>query len=100
MTACAECKGRGWHIGECHPQEECGACLATGFTNPLDRIRALEGHRNKWRRVAGRLHDALKPFAESVAGVGKDGVTLHGITGEHLNAARMALNFDGEEVGE
>ena len=27
---CNECKGRGWHIGECHPREECGACAGTG----------------------------------------------------------------------
>jgi hypothetical protein len=24
--ACTECKGRGWHVGECHPREACGAC--------------------------------------------------------------------------
>lgn len=23
---CTECNGRGWHVGECHPQEPCGAC--------------------------------------------------------------------------
>lgn len=29
-VACPDCKGRGWHIGECHPQEECGTCLGSG----------------------------------------------------------------------
>lgn len=27
---CAECDGRGWHIGECYPREECGGCGGTG----------------------------------------------------------------------
>ena len=27
---CPECNGRGWHVGECHPREECGACYGTG----------------------------------------------------------------------
>ena len=31
---CPSCKGRGWHIGECHPQEACGACVGTGYQYP------------------------------------------------------------------
>ena len=27
---CPECKGRGWHVGDCHPREVCGACDGTG----------------------------------------------------------------------
>jgi hypothetical protein len=27
---CPECKGRGWHPGDCHPREECGVCGGTG----------------------------------------------------------------------
>lgn len=27
---CRECRGRGWHIGECHPRETCGVCDGTG----------------------------------------------------------------------
>jgi hypothetical protein len=30
VRVCRECDGRGWHVGECHPQEECGACFGTG----------------------------------------------------------------------
>jgi hypothetical protein len=29
-TACPECKGRGWHVGDCHPRETCGVCDGTG----------------------------------------------------------------------
>ena len=32
---CSECNGRGWHIGECHPREQCGACGAKGGAFPL-----------------------------------------------------------------
>lgn len=28
---CRACKGRGWHVGECHPQETCGACDGEGM---------------------------------------------------------------------
>jgi len=31
---CQSCKGRGWHIGECHPREACGACVGTGYEHP------------------------------------------------------------------
>lgn len=31
---CTECKGRGWHVGDCHPQESCGACAGTGYAHP------------------------------------------------------------------
>ena len=27
---CPECKGRGWHVGDCHPRESCGVCSGTG----------------------------------------------------------------------
>lgn len=27
---CPECKGRGWHMGDCHPRETCGVCDGTG----------------------------------------------------------------------
>lgn len=27
---CPDCKGRGWHVGECHPQEVCGTCGGNG----------------------------------------------------------------------
>lgn len=27
---CPECRGRGWNVGECHPQETCGACDGAG----------------------------------------------------------------------
>lgn len=30
IQVCAECKGRGWHVGECHPQETCGCCEGRG----------------------------------------------------------------------
>lgn len=42
QTKCAECKGRGWHVGECHPREECGACLATGLAHPQAHIIELK----------------------------------------------------------
>lgn len=29
-TKCLECRGRGWHVGECHPRETCGACSGEG----------------------------------------------------------------------
>lgn len=29
---CTACDGRGWHVGECHPQETCGACDGLGYT--------------------------------------------------------------------
>jgi hypothetical protein len=28
---CLDCAGRGWHVGECHPQEVCGACDGKGY---------------------------------------------------------------------
>lgn len=28
---CSDCEGRGWHVGECHPQEVCGACDGKGY---------------------------------------------------------------------
>jgi hypothetical protein len=28
---CPECKGRGWHVGECHPRETCGVCRGSGL---------------------------------------------------------------------
>jgi hypothetical protein len=28
---CVECKGRGWHPGDCHPRETCGVCDGSGF---------------------------------------------------------------------
>lgn len=28
---CPECKGRGWHPGDCHPREECAKCEGTGW---------------------------------------------------------------------
>jgi hypothetical protein len=31
---CPECKGRGWHPGDCHPREECGRCDGTGRCPP------------------------------------------------------------------
>lgn len=30
---CRACNGRGWHVGECHPREECGACKGSGGTD-------------------------------------------------------------------
>lgn len=27
---CEVCGGKGWHIGECHPREECATCSGTG----------------------------------------------------------------------
>lgn len=27
---CPDCAGRGWYVGECHPQEKCGSCNGTG----------------------------------------------------------------------
>lgn len=27
---CPECKGRGWHVGDCHPRETCGVCDGSG----------------------------------------------------------------------
>ena len=27
---CPYCKGRGWHHGDCHPQETCGVCNGHG----------------------------------------------------------------------
>lgn len=27
---CPECRGRGWHVGDCHPQETCGVCDGAG----------------------------------------------------------------------
>jgi hypothetical protein len=32
--SCSECAGRGWHVGECHPREECAACEGLGFAPP------------------------------------------------------------------
>lgn len=29
-NSCIECKGRGWHVGECHPRETCGVCDGAG----------------------------------------------------------------------
>jgi hypothetical protein len=29
--ACPECKGRAWHVGECHPRETCGVCCGSGL---------------------------------------------------------------------
>ncbi len=31
-AACKDCRGRGWYVGECHPQEKCGSCNGTGRT--------------------------------------------------------------------
>jgi hypothetical protein len=31
MMPCLSCKGRGWHHGDCHPREVCGACDGTGY---------------------------------------------------------------------
>lgn len=31
---CTYCAGRGWHVGECHPQETCGGCNGTGLSTP------------------------------------------------------------------
>lgn len=31
---CRHCEGRGWNVGECHPQEVCGACENGLTTNP------------------------------------------------------------------
>ncbi len=44
---CEECKGRGWHIGDCHPREECGACKGTGLANRCKRddfCELVDGH--------------------------------------------------------
>lgn len=47
---CAECSGRGWHIGECHPRETCGVCCGSGlkmkagdvvFTNLLGAVKLV-----------------------------------------------------------
>jgi hypothetical protein len=44
---CVECKGRGWHPGDCHPRETCGVCDGSGFapaaappTTPAPRCKA------------------------------------------------------------
>jgi hypothetical protein len=44
---CVECKGRGWHPGDCHPSETCGVCDGSGFapaaappTTPAPRCKA------------------------------------------------------------
>jgi hypothetical protein len=37
-TPCPECLGRGWHVGECHPQETCGTCLG-GKVVPVSSFR-------------------------------------------------------------
>jgi DnaJ-class molecular chaperone len=29
-SKCDECKGRGWHHGDCHPAEICGICNGFG----------------------------------------------------------------------
>ena len=31
VPPCPECKGRGWHVGECHPREACGICRGSGL---------------------------------------------------------------------
>jgi len=31
---CPDCGGRGWYIGECHPQEKCDSCNGTGGVRP------------------------------------------------------------------
>jgi hypothetical protein len=39
---CAECKGRGWHHGDCHPRETCGVCDGTGLAPASPPPRATE----------------------------------------------------------
>jgi len=34
---CHYCKGRGWHVGDCHPCETCGVCDGTGVL-PTDYV--------------------------------------------------------------
>lgn len=42
-AACSSCKGRGWHVGECHPREVCGDCDGNGRARALlGRFIALE----------------------------------------------------------
>lgn len=42
---CRECRGRGWHVGECHPQETCGVCDGSGavLVDTLDRATETQG---------------------------------------------------------
>lgn len=35
---CAECGGRGYHVGELHPRETCGVCAGLGLA-PGDNLR-------------------------------------------------------------
>lgn len=38
-VVCPTCEGRGWCVGECHPQEKCGRCDGAG-TVPCSRVVA------------------------------------------------------------
>ena len=37
-SACPMCRGRGWFVGECHPQEECGTCAGTGVVPRSEHV--------------------------------------------------------------
>ncbi len=40
---CPDCSGRGWHVGECRPQETCGTCNGTGqYLKHRDQFDALK----------------------------------------------------------
>lgn len=42
LGPCAECGGKGWHIGDCHPRETCGACNGAGVKQlGVEDARAL-----------------------------------------------------------
>ena len=58
---CECCAGRGWHVGECHPQEECGRCSGTGYADPelQSLVRRLVSERDEARTESMELRTTL-----------------------------------------
>ena len=87
---CAECNGKGWNVGDCHPRERCGFCLGLG----TDEIPVMKREHHRYLTA---LREIASVFCESTAGVLAEQALMSDEQRQAFDAARAARSGSAGE---